>query len=116
MTTRSLATRRHPTMATAVANAANVVDDKVPRGGRRRPTTADLDDDEATNGGHSCPTADAHDDEVRSAGRYRPSKAPLASQSSTDYGMMIDHRDGAERGNGIPKRDDEGGLPRRLRI
>ncbi len=116
MTTRSLATRRRPTTATAVANAANVNDDKVPRGRRRCPTTADLDDDEATNGGHSGPTADAHDDEVRSAGRYRPSKAPLVSQSGTDYGMMINHRDGAERGNGIPKRDDEGGLPRRLRI
>ena len=73
---------------------------------------ADFDEDEATNGGYSCPTADAHDYKVRSTGRYRPSKAPLASQSGADYGMMIDHRDGwrwgAEYRNGMTR----GGLSR----
>ena len=46
MTTRSLATRRRPTTATTIADAANIDDDEVPSGGSRGPT-ANVNDDEA---------------------------------------------------------------------
>ena len=80
-----MTTSRRPT-ANVNDDEAGIDNDEVAGGGRRRPTTAttvadaaDFDDDEATNGEHSCPMADTHDNEASSSGRCWPSKAPLAS-------------------------------------
>ena len=56
--------RRRPTTATTVANAANI------------------DDDEATKGGRSRPTAATNDNEATSCGRRRPTTARTATEAT----------------------------------